>query len=217
MKRFLPLLVLLVAQTALGQLAFGQTPLREDTSRLIRICGAVAVADGFTPVTTLTLSGADEAEALREGTATLDISGATFAAITGADGCYSLTLDTTATSTVGELIVVIQDDSLILPIYRTFQVVNAAIFDACCVSASTGQVTVATGGIAAASFALGAIDAAAIATDAIGAAEIATGAIDAAATAADFSTEIQDVDVEQVNGGEIFGAGTSGDKFRGTP
>lgn len=52
--------------------------------------------------------------------------------------------------------------------------------------------TVATGGIAAASFAAGAIDNAAIAANAIGAAEIATGAIDADALAADAVDEILD-------------------------
>jgi hypothetical protein len=141
--RFIPLVTLLVATTGYCQSAFGQRILAEDTQRLVRICGAVAVGDGFTPVTNLTLSGADEAEALREGTATLDISGATWAAITGADGCYSLTLSTTATSTVGELVILIQDDSLILPIWETFQVVEEAVFDACCI-ASAAPITPAS-------------------------------------------------------------------------
>src|SRR3990167_5081894 len=104
--------------------------LRQSTQIVVRVGPAVAVADGFTPVTTLDVSTADEAEALRAGTATLDISGATFAAVTGADGWYDLTLTTTATNTVGELIVVIQDDSLMLPIFATFQVIEEAAYDA---------------------------------------------------------------------------------------
>lgn len=136
MKRCL--IVLLLAAQAILCSAEAQTPLRQSTSRVVRICGVVAVGDGFTPVTSLTLSGADEAEVLRDNTATLDISGATWAAVTGADGCYSLTLDTTATNTVGELVVEINDDSLVLPIWRTFQVVEEAVYDALYASSATG-------------------------------------------------------------------------------
>lgn len=127
----------------LSSIADAQTPLRQSTSRVVRICGAVAVGDGFTPVTTLDVSTADEAEALRDNTATLDISGATFAAVTGADGCYSLTLDATATNTVGELVVVIQDDSLILPLKRTFQVVEESVYDNVYAAAAVGPLTAA--------------------------------------------------------------------------
>ena len=105
--------------------------LRQSTEVIVRIGPAVAVGDGFTPVTTLALSTADEAEALRAaGAATLDISGATFAAITGADGWYNMTLSTTATNTVGTLDIVVNDDSLILPIFARFQVIEEAAFDA---------------------------------------------------------------------------------------
>jgi hypothetical protein len=128
-----------IAACAIG-FADAQTVLSQGVSRVVRICGVVAVGDGFTPVTTLTLSGADEAEALRDNTATLDISGATWAAITGADGCYSLTLDTTATNTVGELVVAINDDSLVLPIWRVFQVVEPALFDAFYANAATAMI-----------------------------------------------------------------------------
>lgn len=91
-----------------------------------------------------------------------------------------------------------------------------------------GAAEVADATIDAATFAAGAVDAAAIATDAIGAAEIAAdaigaselaanaigaseiadNAIDAASTAADFSTEVQDADVESVNGVTINGDGS---------
>lgn len=127
---------LVLSQVAVGQ-AHAQRVLAQSTERIVRICGAVAVGDGFTPVTSLSLSTADEAEALREGTATLDISGATFAAITSADGCYDLTLSTTATSAIGELTILIQDDSLILPIWAYFQVVEEAIYAACCEASAT--------------------------------------------------------------------------------
>lgn len=170
------LAVLAASLLVFSSIAEAQTPLRQSTSRVVRICGAVAVADGFTPVTTLALGAADEAEALRDNTATLDISGATFAAITGADGCYSLTLDTTATNTVGELVIVIQDDSLILPIRRTFQVVEEAVFDAFYVASADLDVNLEDGAITAAVIGTAAIDADAIATDAIGSAELAASA-----------------------------------------
>jgi len=112
--------------------------LRQSTQVDVRIGPFVDVGDGFTPETGITLSGADEAEALRAGTATLDISGATWAPVTGADGWYTLTLSTTATNTVGELVIVVQDDSVCLPVYQTFYVVEEAIFDALFAASATG-------------------------------------------------------------------------------
>ncbi len=95
-----------------------------DTETKVRIGPAVAVGDGFTPVTTLSLAAADETQLLKaDGAAAVDLSGATFAAVTNADGWYDLTLTTSHTDTEGELVVVIHDDSLILPIYAKFMVV----------------------------------------------------------------------------------------------
>lgn len=113
--------------------------LRQSTSVVVRIGVAVAVGDGFTPVTTLALSTADEAELLKAaGAATVDISGATFAAITGADGWYDLTLSATDTNTVGTLDVVVNDDSLILPIFARFQVIEEAAYDAIYAASAPG-------------------------------------------------------------------------------
>lgn len=121
--------------------------LRQSTEVIVRVGPAVAVGDGFTPVTTLALSTADEAEALRAaGAATLDISGATFAAITGADGHYDLTLSTTATNTVGTLDIVINDDSLILPIFKSFQVVEEAVYDAIYAASAPGPLAANSNG-----------------------------------------------------------------------
>lgn len=149
--------------------------LKQSTNVIVRIGPFVDVTDGFTPETGITLGAADEAEALRQSAATLDISGATWAAVVGADGWYSLTLDTTATSTVGELIVVVQDDSECRPVYAEFMVVEEAIYDALFGASATGALPVSTGGIASTAFAAGAINAAAI----------ADGAIDRATFAAD--------------------------------
>jgi hypothetical protein len=103
--------------------------LRQSTAADVRIGSFVDSVDGVTPETGVTLGAADQAEALRAGTATLDISGATWAAVTGADGWYTLSLSTTATNTLGELVVVVQDASVCLPVFATFMVLPAMVYD----------------------------------------------------------------------------------------
>jgi len=167
--------------------------LRQSTQVVVRIGPAVAVGDGFTPVTTLDLSTADEAELLKAaGAATSSIAAATFAAITGADGWYDLTLTTTHTDTVGTLDIVINDDSLMLPIFARFQVIEEAVYDAYYAASAGMAVTLAAGAVTAAAIATNAIDADAMADGAITAATFAAGAIDAAALAADAGTELAD-------------------------
>jgi len=199
------------------------TVLRQSTQIIVTIGPAVAVGDGFTPVTTLDLSTADEAELLKANTTTTtSIAAATFAAITGCDGWYGLTLTTSLTDTVGPLTVMVNDDSLILPIFARFQVIEEAAYDAIYAAAApgpatptnitAGTITTATNvttlngiaanvitatsinadAITAAKIADGAIDAATFAAGAITATVIATGAIDADALAADAVAEIAD-------------------------
>jgi hypothetical protein len=104
--------------------------LRANTQVKVKIGPAVAVANGYVPVTTLDLSTADEAELFKhDAAAVTDISGATFAAITSADGYYNLTLTTSHTDTEGLLDVVINDDSLMLPIKASFMVLSEAAYD----------------------------------------------------------------------------------------
>ena len=104
--------------------------LRQSTLVKVVIDGVVAVGDGFVPVTNLTLTGADEAELMKhDATATVSISGNTFAAITANDGAYNLTLTTTDTNTLGMASVEINDDSLILPVKKEFMVVTAQVWD----------------------------------------------------------------------------------------
>lgn len=162
------------------------TILRQSTQIVVRVGPFVDVGDGFTPETSIDLGTADEAELLKAaGAATVSIAAATWAAISGADGWYDLTLTTSHTDTVGELIVVVQDDSICLPVFMTFQVIEEAIYDALFAASATGALPVSSGGITTASFAAGAIDAAAIAANAIGSSEIADGAITAAKIATD--------------------------------
>jgi hypothetical protein len=177
---------------------------RQGATHKVVLGPAVAVGDGFTPVTTLTLSGADEAEVILHDNGTVvDISGYTFAAITTADGYYHLTLQSGISNTVGHMTVVVNDDSLILPLRADFTVVEEAIYDALFAGSAnaftgaagsttltalaSGSITaavIATGAIDADAIADNAIDAGAIAADAITAAKIADGAIDAATFAA---------------------------------
>jgi hypothetical protein len=112
--------------------------LKADTSTKVVIGPVVAVGDGFTPVTTLALGAADEAEILKHDAATItDISGYTFAAITSADGYYNLTIPSGGSDTEGRLTVLINDDSLCLPVRCDFMVVNANVFDSLYASATT--------------------------------------------------------------------------------
>lgn len=105
--------------------------LKQSTGVDVRIGPAMAVSDGLTPVTTLNLVSADEAELLKhDGTATVDITGRTIAAVTGCDGWYDLTLTTTDTNTLGMVEIVIQDTSLIYPIFKSFMVLPANSYDA---------------------------------------------------------------------------------------
>lgn len=112
--------------------------LKADTNTEVLVGPAVAVGDGFTPVTNLhggssNLAGADEAELIKYGATTpltvTDISTNAMTPITGADGYYTLDLSTGNTDTEGFLVLVINDDSLILPIRHEFMVVNANVYD----------------------------------------------------------------------------------------
>lgn len=112
--------------------------LKADTETKVVIGPVVAVGDGFTPVTTLSLSTADEAEMLKhDASAVTDISGNTFAAITGADGYYNLTLTAAQLDTEGRLTILINDDSLCLPVRHDFIVQNANVFDSLHAAAGT--------------------------------------------------------------------------------
>jgi hypothetical protein len=114
--------------------------LKADTIVEVVVGPAVAVGDGFTPVTNLVGASADEYELLKYNSSTAvtatTIAG-TLGAITGADGYYSLDLSATDTNTEGFLILVINDDSLILPIRHEFMVVNANVYDSLFAVAAT--------------------------------------------------------------------------------
>ncbi|MEW8027843.1 MAG: hypothetical protein AB2806_08900 [Candidatus Thiodiazotropha sp.] len=121
--------------------------LRQSTGVTVRIGPAVDATDGVTPETTLALGAADQAELLKhDGAATVDISGRTFAAVTGCDGWYDLTLTTADVDTLGVLEVVIQDASLCAPIFVRFMVVGQAYYDGKYGSAGLPANVIAHGG-----------------------------------------------------------------------
>lgn len=113
-------------------------PIRQGATHKVVIGPVVAVANGYVPVTSLTLSGADEAEVILHDNGTVvDISGYTFAAITTADGYYHLTLQSGISNTVGHMTVCINDDSLCLPVRQDFVVIETAIYDGLYADGST--------------------------------------------------------------------------------
>jgi len=104
--------------------------LRQNTAVKVRIGSAVDATDGVTPVTTVALAAADQAELLKhDGSATTDITGNTFSVVTACDGWYDLQLTTDDTSTLGQVTVVIQDSTLIVPIFKDFMVTTENYWD----------------------------------------------------------------------------------------
>jgi len=102
--------------------------LKQSTSIKVRLGPAMAV-DGVTPVTTLSIAGADQAEILKaNGAATVAMTG-TLAAVTGCDGWYDYTVAVGDVDTLGTIDIVIQDTSLNLPIFRSFMVMSSEAWD----------------------------------------------------------------------------------------
>lgn len=175
--------------------------LRQSTAIDVRMGPFVDATDGVTPETGITLGAADQAEVLKaNGAATAAMAGA-FAAVTGADGWYDYTASTTDTNTVGEVVFVVQDSSVCLPVYTRAYVVEEAVYDAFFAGSAAGipsipanwitAAGIASNAITSAKIASSAIGATQIATDAITAAKIAANAIGASELAADAVTEIQ--------------------------
>ena len=113
--------------------------IRQGATHKVVIGPFVDVGDGFTPETGVALSSADEAEViLHDGTSVVDISGYTWAAITTMDGYYNLTLQSGISGTVGHMIVVVNDDSVCLPVMARFTVLEEAVYDRDFAASATG-------------------------------------------------------------------------------
>ena len=140
--------------------------IRQGATHKVVVGPAVAVGDGFTPVTALDVSTADEAEAILHDNGTVvDISGYTWAAIATADGYYHLTLHADISGTCGHMTVVVNDDNVCLPLRADFTIVEEAVYDAFFKAAAVGIPAIPADWITAAGIAAAAIDNATFAAD----------------------------------------------------
>lgn len=158
-------------------------------------------ADAVTPETGVTLGTADQAEVLKaDGAATVTMAG-TFAAVTGADGWYDYTCAAGDVDTVGEVVFVVQDTDVCLPVFVRGQVIEEAVYDAMYAASAAGplQSTVAgrtldvtTTGVAGVDFSNidGVLQAADLAADCITAAKLADDCISSDQLAATAVTDI---------------------------
>jgi hypothetical protein len=106
--------------------------LRANTQIVVPYGPIVDINDGFTMVTTMSLSTVDSAMLIKAGGTTgVDISGRTDAAYsaTAVDGMRHVTLTTSDTDTEGLLTIVIEDVSLALPIVNRYMVLSEAAWD----------------------------------------------------------------------------------------
>lgn len=113
--------------------------LRANTITVVKVGPFVDATDGVTPETGITLGAADQAELMKHGsTSVVDISAATWAAVTGNDGWYNLTLTASHTDTEGQLEVMVQDSSVCLPVVVRFRVMSEAAYDSTYVAKDDG-------------------------------------------------------------------------------
>lgn len=104
--------------------------LKQSTAVKVAVGPFVDSSDNVTPETGITLGAADQAELLKhDASSPTDISSNTWAAISGCDGWYNLTLSTTDTNTAGMMRVIVQDSSVCLPVTVEFMVVPANMYD----------------------------------------------------------------------------------------
>lgn len=90
----------------------------------------VSPSDGVTPVTDMTLSGADSADLFKHSSGTaVDISGRTFSHIAGSSGWYTLDLLAMDVNTHGRLTVTVSDTDKALPVWFRGFVAAASYFD----------------------------------------------------------------------------------------
>ena len=117
--------------------------LKANTAATILIGPAVAVADGVTPVTDVTLAGADHAELMKhDGTTFVDLTsdGRTLTHKEG--GWYTLTLGTGDTDTEGRLTVLIMDTDKCLPVWKDFMVLAEAAYDSLLAAKDSGYMDI---------------------------------------------------------------------------
>jgi len=102
--------------------------LKQSTSIDIRVGPFVDATDGVTPETGVSLGSADQAEVLKANGASTVAMGGTFAAVSGADGWYDYTVASGDVDTVGEVVFVVQDSSVCLPVFTRATVVEENVY-----------------------------------------------------------------------------------------
>jgi hypothetical protein len=112
--------------------------IRQNDTGKIGVGPFVDVSDGATMETGVTLSGADEASCRLGDDTVVDIGAFTWAAITGMDGYYDLTLQTSVTDTCGPMILNVEDVSLCLPVSMRFFIVEESVYDALFATSAAG-------------------------------------------------------------------------------
>lgn len=116
--------------------------LKADTGATILIGPFVDKTNGVTPEVGLAAGDVDEIGVYKhDGTSLVDISGTT-TFTHRAGGMYTLTLSTTDTNTEGRLTVYVRDDSVCLPVWKDFMVVNANVYDSLFAVAATDYLKV---------------------------------------------------------------------------
>lgn len=101
--------------------------LEANTAATILIGPAVAVADGVTPVTDVSLAGADHAELMKHnGTVFVDLTSDSRTFTHKEGGWYTLVLGTGDVDTEGRLTVLIMDTDKCLPMWKDFMVLSQA-------------------------------------------------------------------------------------------
>lgn len=101
--------------------------LRQSTSQIIRFGPCLDAGDGVNEETALTLAQADM-RLSKDGGAFAQ-KNATGNATHDSDGWYSTTLNTTDTNTVGELILNVHQPANMLPVWKTYWVIEEAVYD----------------------------------------------------------------------------------------
>ena len=112
--------------------------IKSDTETFLTLGPVVAVGDGFTPVTTLTLAAADEAYCVQHNTTSaIDLSTNWMTSITNADGYYSIKATSGLLTEEGRFTIQINDDSLCLPVRTDFMIVHPNFFNSLFAPAGT--------------------------------------------------------------------------------
>lgn len=117
--------------------------LKADTNATVLIGPFLDMTNGVTPETGITLGAADSAEIMKhDGTVFTDISALTFTHV--AHGMYTLVITAAHLDTEGRLTVFISDESICLPVWAEFMVVNANVYDSLFAVATTDYLQVDT-------------------------------------------------------------------------